>query len=73
MMTETNDDGDNVMISTTFTAAEIERIYKAVGTKFGECYEVKGEELQYYLYEPCRLTLEEESEGRRRLEKMAAS
>ena len=70
LMTETNDEGDNVMISTTLTAVEITKIYKAAGTKFSECYEVKGEDLQYYLYEPCLLTLKEEAEGRRRLEKM---
>lgn len=68
LMTDVNDDGDNVMIYTTLTAEEIEKIFRPVRS-FNECYEVPAKDCQFYCYEPCMLTVAEEAEGRRRLAK----
>lgn len=65
LMTNVNGTGDDVMVFTTLTAAELQRCYlltQKIG--FEECYEVPEKDVGFYLYEPCWLTLAEEAFAR---------
>ena len=52
MVTDFN--GEDVMIFTDkLTPEQVEDKLTSQGQSFGEIYEVKDEEVQYYIYEPC--------------------
>jgi hypothetical protein len=64
LLTNVNGKGDDVMVFTTLTKEEVEKVLSSRGITFDECYEVPPEDHQYYLYEPCHFTLEEEARAR---------
>lgn len=64
----TNVDGSdtNVMVFTSLDAGTIEKAYRNAPhqPQFDEVYEVPEQDVPYYLYEPCWLTIEEEERAR---------
>jgi hypothetical protein len=53
--------GDDMMVFTRLSADTIANAFGQEGSvTFDECYAVRDDELQFYLYEPCHLSPAEE-------------
>jgi len=61
LLTNVNGSGDDVLVYTRLDAETLAAAYRDTGITFDECYAIKDEDVQYYLFEPCWLTAAEES------------
>lgn len=56
---------DDIMVFTNLTPEQLQAAYRhptaLLKVEWDDCYEVKDEEVQYYLYEACHLTEKEEA------------
>jgi hypothetical protein len=62
LVTNFQDNGEDVMVFTEqATAAQLAATLKARNAHFDECYEVPEQERQFYVFDPCWLTPENEA------------
>jgi len=66
-MTNINGSGGDVMVFTSLTAEDLTRAYRNAPQRitWDEVSEVPDQDVGYYLYEPCWLTLAEETQARK--------
>jgi len=62
-LTNVNGSGDDVMCFTTLDTDTLKKAYDGKLT-YDEMYIVPDKDVQYYIYEPCYLTLKEEQRAR---------
>lgn len=64
-MTNINGSNEDVMVFSHLDADTLRRAYLQSGAlTFDECYEVKDNDVQFYLYEACHLNAKEEQRAR---------
>ena len=64
LITNVNGNGDDVLVYTVLDAVTLANAYSKTKITFEECYAIKDEDVQYYLFEPCWLTEAEEARAR---------
>ena len=64
LITNVNGTGDDVLVYTVLDAVTLANAYSKTKITFEECYAIKDEDVQYYLFEPCWLTEAEEARAR---------
>lgn len=60
------DDGasaDVMVFAKQLTAEQLQAAFSAKGFTWEDCYEVPGDDLQFYLYDPCFLSDQEEAQA----------
>ncbi|MCR9292074.1 MAG: hypothetical protein NXI32_05100 [bacterium] len=66
-------DPEDVMVFTTLSADQIKAKLKLAGCGFEDIYAVPNREVQFYVYEACHLTREDDDKIRGLLKKAAAA
>lgn len=64
---ETLEDGDdNIMVFSNLDAETVKLAYQDTNITFDECYEVPAKDVQFYIYQPCYLSKNEEKVARQK-------